>query len=192
MRVEITKFLCISVDIDLLFESTVIFPFQDVPVEFEFLRIFEDIKVTKPNFKLKHGPVLSSGNTADDLGKPAIHPYKRKEPVLILDQHIVVNDKRLLDILKTYDREGDHMIQPDDFISAVEVSFELLTKRKKIDRSKFKAFADDKLNVAKIMIPVFDRVKHCGNGKKGWLATFSPFPTLFSKGFSLSFFSIVW
>jgi hypothetical protein len=95
--------------------------FQDVPIEFEFLRIFEDIKSKKPNFKLTHGPVLSSGNTADDLGKPAVHPYKKKEPVLILDQHIVVNDMRLLDILQKYDPDGAYQVTPEDFVKAVEV-----------------------------------------------------------------------
>ncbi|XP_053375061.1 leucine-rich repeat-containing protein 74B-like isoform X2 [Mercenaria mercenaria] len=92
----------------------------DVPIEFEFLRIFEDIKTKKPNFKLTHGPVLSSGNTADDLGKPAVHPYKKKEPVLILDQHIVVNDMRLLDILQKYDPDGAFQVTPEDFVRAVE------------------------------------------------------------------------
>ncbi|XP_052770274.1 leucine-rich repeat-containing protein 74B-like isoform X2 [Mya arenaria] len=92
----------------------------DVPIEFEFLRIFEDIKSKKPNFKLIHGPILSSGNTADDLGKPAVHPYKRKEPVLILDQHIIVNDMRLLDILKKYDPQGGFTVTPEEFVKAVE------------------------------------------------------------------------
>ncbi|WAR19264.1 LR74A-like protein [Mya arenaria] len=93
---------------------------DDVPIEFEFLRIFEDIKSKKPNFKLIHGPILSSGNTADDLGKPAVHPYKRKEPVLILDQHIIVNDMRLLDILKKYDPQGGFTVTPEEFVKAVE------------------------------------------------------------------------
>lgn len=94
---------------------------QDVPIEFEFLRIFEDIKLKKPNFKLIHGPVISSGNTADDLGKRAVHPYKKKEPVLILDEHIVVNDMRLLDILQKYDTDGTFQVTPEDFVRAVEV-----------------------------------------------------------------------
>ncbi|XP_052276174.1 leucine-rich repeat-containing protein 74B-like isoform X1 [Dreissena polymorpha] len=92
----------------------------DVPVEFEFLRIFEDIKMKRPNFKLTHGPIISSGNTKDDLNKPAVHPHKRKEPVLILDQHIVVNDMRLLDILKRYDPDGGYTVSPEDFVRAVE------------------------------------------------------------------------
>lgn len=97
------------------------FRLQDVPVEFEFLRIFEDIKGKKPNFKLTHGPILSSGNTADDLGKPAVHPFRRKEPVMILEQHIVVNDMRLLEILKKYDPDGGYTVTPEDFVRAVEV-----------------------------------------------------------------------
>ena len=53
-----------------------------------------------------------------------------------------------------------------------------------LDWTKFKAFADDKLNVAKIMISVFDQVKNIvGKGEKSWLPAFSPFPTMFSKGF---------
>ena len=52
-----------------------------------------------------------------------------------------------------------------------------------LDRTKFKAFADDKLYVAKIMICVFDRVEKIAG--KCWLRAFSPFPTMFSKGFFL-------
>lgn len=92
----------------------------DVPVEYEFLRIFEDIKGKKPDFRLKHGQVMSSGNTPEDLGKPAVHPYKLKEPVLILNEHIVVNDMRLLDVLQKYDPEGGYLVTPDDFVKAVE------------------------------------------------------------------------
>ena len=92
-----------------------------MPVEFEFLRIFEDVKAKKPNFKLTHGPILNSGNTAEDLGKPAVHPQRRKEPVMILEQHIVVNDMRLLEILKKYDPDGGYTVTPEDFVRAVEV-----------------------------------------------------------------------
>ncbi|KAL4238568.1 hypothetical protein ACF0H5_003275 [Mactra antiquata] len=97
------------------------FSTKDVPIEFEFLRIFEDIKSKKPDFKLNHGPILGSGNTADDLGKPAVHPHRKKEPVLILDQHIIVNDMRLLGILQKYDPDGNYLVTPEDFVKAVEV-----------------------------------------------------------------------
>ena len=52
------------------------------------------------------------------------------------------------------------------------------------DWTKFKGVAEDKLKVAKIIIPVSDREENMGKGKKYCLPVFSPFPTMFSKGFS--------
>ena len=47
----------------------------------------------------------------------------------------------------------------------------------------------DKSNVAKIIISVFNNIENIvGKGKKCWLPAFSPFPTMFSKGF---FFRII-
>ena len=58
-----------------------------------------------------------------------------------------------------------------------------------LDWSKFKAFADDKINVTKNNEIYFGKGrKHCGKRKKCWLPAFSPFPTMFSKG---SFFRVV-
>ena len=55
-----------------------------------------------------------------------------------------------------------------------------------LDCTKFKAFADDKLDVVKITISVFDRVKNIlGKMRKCWLQAFPPFSTVFSKGFFL-------
>ena len=48
-----------------------------------------------------------------------------------------------------------------------------LPVNKILDQTKLKAFADDKLNVTKMIISVFDRV----------VQTISHFPTMFSKGF---------
>ena len=97
--------------------------FQDVPVEFEFLRIIEDIKAKRPNFKVVHGPILRVGNTTEDLGKPAIdpNPRRKKDPIMVLDQHIVVNDFRLLDILKRYDPDNSMTLEPQQFLAACEV-----------------------------------------------------------------------
>ena len=52
------------------------------------------------------------------------------------------------------------------------------------DVIKLKAFADDRLNVAGMMISILDRVENTV-GKKGkcWLPAFSSFPTAFSKVF---------
>ena len=52
--------------------------------------------------------------------------------------------------------------------------------------SKLKAFADDKFNIAKMMISLFDRVENIvGKRRKCWLPAFSPFPAMFSKGLFL-------
>ncbi|XP_046372075.2 leucine-rich repeat-containing protein 74B-like [Haliotis rufescens] len=92
----------------------------DVPVEYEFLRILEDIRKKKSTFKVTHGPVMRAGNTLEDLGKKAIDPFKKKEPVIILKEHIVVNDMRLVDILKRYDPDGRLSVSPEDFVAALD------------------------------------------------------------------------
>ena len=50
-----------------------------------------------------------------------------------------------------------------------------------LDYTKLQIFADDKSNVAVMMISVFDRVEDIV--AKGESAAFSPFPTMISKGF---------
>ena len=56
-----------------------------------------------------------------------------------------------------------------------------------LDRTKLKAFADDKLSFAVMMICLFGRVeKHCGKRRKYSLPEFSPFPTVFFKAPYLS------
>ena len=63
------------------------------------------------------------------------------------------------------------------------------TNYKILDWSKFKAFADDKINVAEMMIFLSDRVENIvGKRRKCWLPVFSQFPTMFSKAF---FFRVV-
>ena len=54
---------------------------------------------------------------------------------------------------------------------------------KVLDQTKLKAFADDKLNVTKMIISVFDRVKTLWEKEKLLVQAISPFPTMFSKGF---------
>uniref|UniRef100_A0A2C9LM68 Uncharacterized protein n=1 Tax=Biomphalaria glabrata TaxID=6526 RepID=A0A2C9LM68_BIOGL len=57
----------------------------DVPVEYEFLRTTEDVKSTRPNFRVKHGPIMRAGNTLQDISSPAIDVEKiKKEPVVLL------------------------------------------------------------------------------------------------------------
>ena len=64
-----------------------------------------------------------------------------------------------------------------------------LPNNKIFDRTKLKAFADDRKNVAGKMKFVLGMIKNIvGKGEKCWLPAFSPFPTMFSKGF---FFRVV-
>ena len=75
----------------------------------------------KPNFKVTFGPVLRTGNTVDDLGKMGIDPKKKVAPILVLQEHIVVNDTRLLDILKRFDPDQTLLVTPEDFMAVIEV-----------------------------------------------------------------------
>ena len=48
------------------------------------------------------------------------------------------------------------------------------------DRTKFKAFADDQLNIAKIIISVFDKIEHIvGKGENAGYQHFLLFPQSF-------------
>ncbi|KAL5008650.1 hypothetical protein ScPMuIL_014231 [Solemya velum] len=92
----------------------------DIPVEFEFLRICEDIKLKKPDFKVIHGYVMRSGNTIDDIGKPSIDPFKKTEPVLVLREHIVINDDRVVNVLQRYDTDANQTVTSDEFLAAID------------------------------------------------------------------------
>ena len=64
--------------------------------------------------------------------------------------------------------------------------FNSLPKDKILDLTESKAFVDDKLNIAKMRIPLYDRVENTvGKRRKYWLPAFSTFPTVFSKPSSL-------
>ena len=52
-----------------------------------------------------------------------------------------------------------------------------------LDWSKLKAFADDKINMTKELKLYRKGRNNCGERSKCWLPAFSPFPTMFSKGF---------
>ena len=63
------------------------------------------------------------------------------------------------------------------------IHFNSLPNDKLLDRSELKAFADNKMNVTKTEILSGIVREHCGKRRKCWLPAFSPFPTMFSKGF---------
>ena len=52
-----------------------------------------------------------------------------------------------------------------------------------LDQTKLKAFADDKFNVTKMIISVFDRVETLWEKEKLLVQAIPPFPTMFSQGF---------
>ena len=53
-----------------------------------------------------------------------------------------------------------------------------------LDMTKLKALADDKLNVTRMMITLYDRIENT----ECWLLAFSPFPAVYSQAF---FFRVV-
>ena len=58
-----------------------------------------------------------------------------------------------------------------------------------LEVTKLKAFADVKLNIARVMISLLDRVENTvGKGENAGYQHFSPFPTVFSKAF---FFRVI-
>ena len=61
--------------------------------------------------------------------------------------------------------------------------FNSLPNDKFLEVTKLKAFADDKLDVAKMTISVFERGGNTGKRRECCLPAFSPFPTVFSKAF---------
>ena len=68
-------------------------------------------------------------------------------------------------------------------------SFKSLPNDKITERSKFKAFADDKIKVAKMIIFVFDRVENnVGKGENAGYQHFLLFPQCFQEA---SFMGVV-
>ena len=57
-----------------------------------------------------------------------------------------------------------------------KIQLTLYQNNKIVDWSKLKAFADEKMNVAEMMVSLSDR-SYCGKRRKCWLPAFSPFPT---------------
>ena len=62
-------------------------------------------------------------------------------------------------------------------------NFNSLPNNKFLDWSKLKAFADEKFNITQTLKFVLGRVENFV--RKCWLPPFSPFPTMFSKGYYL-------
>ena len=64
-------------------------------------------------------------------------------------------------------------------------NFNPLPNEKILDMSRLKAFTDDKMNIAKMMIYVFDKVENIvGKGENAGYQHFLLFPQYFQKAFS--------
>ena len=65
---------------------------------------------------------------------------------------------------------------------------DLLRKGLNLDVTELKAFADNKLKVARMVLTIFHRVENTVKRRKCWLPAFTSYPTVFSKA---SFFRVV-
>lgn len=71
-----------------------------------------------------HGTVLRSGNTTQDLGKPAIGPAGPTKPVLIMEENLIINNKqRLQELFTKYYLESAEkgMCNPEELIECLKV-----------------------------------------------------------------------
>ena len=75
----------------------------------------------KRSFQGVHGPVLRSGNTTQDLGKPSMDPHRNLDPLLLLKEHIVVNDTRIVDKLREQDTAQTMSVTLDQFVQTLQV-----------------------------------------------------------------------
>ena len=68
---------------------------------------------------------MRSGNTAADIGKPGVDPYPIiHDPMVVLQEHIIVNDLRIIEILKKYDERNTLYITHQQFVDSLEVFVE--------------------------------------------------------------------
>ena len=72
------------------------------------------------------------------------------------------------------------------------ITLQLFTIRQILAQSRLKAFADDKLSVAKTMISVFDRIENIvGNGENAGYQHFLLFPQCFQEAFYTNSLKVV-
>ena len=90
--------------------------------------------------------------------------------------------------LEVHLKLGQHDKELTNTSRIINQILKLLQNDKLLDVKKLKAFADDKLNVTRMTISLFDKSrKHFSKSRKCWLPAFSPFPTVFSKALLFSF-----
>lgn len=92
---------------------------QDISVEFEFIRTVESIQEKRPDFTVTYGTQLRVGNTAEDIKK---NPATYNSPIVLMREHVLIRDFRLIDILARLDEEGRKSVTEEQFVQALDVS----------------------------------------------------------------------
>ena len=92
-----------------------------MPVEYTYLKKAEEMRKTRSVFSEIHGPVLRSGNTQADIGKPGVNPQLVTNPLMVLREHIVISDARILELLQKYDTEHTYTVTKEEFSTALQV-----------------------------------------------------------------------
>ena len=98
--------------------------FQGNPVEYEFLRTLKEIQSDR-KVTVTYGTVLRSGNTTQDLGKPAIGPAGPTKPVMIMEENLIINNtKRLQELFTKYYLHAAEkgMCDPEELIECLKAS----------------------------------------------------------------------
>ena len=111
------------------------------------------------------------------------HPYSgRRPPALDFNGSDILKQQSTSDFSSFLVRHRQFSI--GSCFSVLKVNS--LPNDKILDMTKLRAFAGDKINVAQMMIFVFDRVENIvGKGENAGYQHFLLFPTMFSKGFFL-------
>lgn len=74
--------------------------------------------------KVTYGSILRSGNTSQDIGKPAVDPSGPKKAVLIMEENLIINNtKRLQEIFAKYyvSAAEKGMCNPNELIECLTV-----------------------------------------------------------------------
>uniref|UniRef100_A0A1I8H5G9 EF-hand domain-containing protein n=1 Tax=Macrostomum lignano TaxID=282301 RepID=A0A1I8H5G9_9PLAT len=92
--------------------------FKDIPVDYEFVKTVEQqMRRTTRDFQCEHGPVLRAGNTRDELAKPAIDI---RSPIVLLREHILINDFRFVERLAAMDAQGNGTVSLEQFAAVMD------------------------------------------------------------------------
>lgn len=81
----------------------------------------EEMRRARSSFTEIHGPVMRSGNTQGDIGKPGINPQLISNPLMVLREHIVISDAKILELLQKYDVEHSYTVTKEEFSTALQV-----------------------------------------------------------------------